>query len=226
MPDSAALWRLFLAVPLDEPTRRALTQALSGVQLPGRPVLPLNWHITLRFLGDVDVQARHTLQTTLSATTFGPPFALRLSGIAAFPTPARPRVIVAKVEEQIDAANSRAVADVTAAADAAAYADAAAVAAADSAHSGRQLAAIAEELEAAARSVGLPPERRPFTPHVTVARLRQSEDVREWLTRKAARVALDIPLVVRELVLFRSHLGAGPARYEAIAVYALPPSTA
>ena len=57
------------------------------------------------------------------------------------------------------------------------------------------------------------PERRPFRPHVTVARV-----------RKGARVALDLPeppptlrFAARALTLYRSRLGRSGARYEPLA---------
>ena len=49
--------RLFLAVPLTEDARQAISRHLRGAlahPLPGRPVRPENWHLTLRFLGEAD----------------------------------------------------------------------------------------------------------------------------------------------------------------------------
>lgn len=61
------------------------------------------------------------------------------------------------------------------------------------------------------------PERRPFHPHVTLARVRGSE--RPALAAVAAAEP-DPPSDVfacAGLALFRSHLGGGPARYEVLA---------
>ncbi|MFN8150699.1 MAG: RNA 2',3'-cyclic phosphodiesterase [Solirubrobacterales bacterium] len=71
------------------------------------------------------------------------------------------------------------------------------------------------------------PERRPFWPHVSVARVRRSSlgggDVS---TAIAALPSLGgealQPGPAERLVLYRSHLGAGRARYEALAELALP----
>jgi 2'-5' RNA ligase len=56
------------------------------------------------------------------------------------------------------------------------------------------------------------PERRAFWPHVTVARVGRTE-------RRAAPVTLPPPaepFTASEVTLYRSHLGRGPARYEAL----------
>jgi 2'-5' RNA ligase len=57
------------------------------------------------------------------------------------------------------------------------------------------------------------PERRGFWPHVTVARVRRPE-------LKAAPLTVPPPpdeFSATEVVLYHSHLGRGPARYEALA---------
>jgi 2'-5' RNA ligase len=61
------------------------------------------------------------------------------------------------------------------------------------------------------------PERRKFWPHVTVARVGRAE-------RQAAPITIPPPadeFVAAEVVLYRSHLGRGPARYEALARFTL-----
>ncbi|HEX2190977.1 MAG TPA: RNA 2',3'-cyclic phosphodiesterase [Longimicrobiaceae bacterium] len=74
----------------------------------------------------------------------------------------------------------------------------------------RALAAVAEE---AARGAGFPPEERPFSPHLTLARIRPAQDVRGVVGRVPA---FGGRLPVAALVLFRSRLGPGGARYEAV----------
>jgi RNA 2',3'-cyclic 3'-phosphodiesterase len=61
------------------------------------------------------------------------------------------------------------------------------------------------------------PERRRFWPHITVARVGRSE-------RQAAPITIPPPadeFTATEVVLYRSHLGRGPARYEALARFTL-----
>ncbi|HEX8675317.1 MAG TPA: RNA 2',3'-cyclic phosphodiesterase, partial [Longimicrobium sp.] len=73
-----------------------------------------------------------------------------------------------------------------------------------------RLAAVAEE---AARRAGFAAEERPFSAHLTLARIRPAQDVRPLLERVPPfreRIRVDA------VVLFRSHLGPGGARYEAV----------
>jgi 2'-5' RNA ligase len=56
------------------------------------------------------------------------------------------------------------------------------------------------------------PERRAFWPHVTVARVGRAERAAAPLTDPPP----EQPFTAREVVLYRSHLGRGPARYEAL----------
>jgi 2'-5' RNA ligase len=68
---------------------------------------------------------------------------------------------------------------------------------------------LAEDAEEAAVSAGLSPEERPFHPHLTLARIRPPVDVRALLDEN-----LDLGWRCDEVVIYRSHLGRGPARYE------------
>ena len=64
------------------------------------------------------------------------------------------------------------------------------------------------------------PERRAFWPHVTVARVSRAE-------RSVAPITLPPPaepFTADELVLYRSHLGRGPARYEPLRRWRLNPA--
>lgn len=72
---------------------------------------------------------------------------------------------------------------------------------------------IAEE---AAVSAGLEPEDRPFHPHITLSRVRPPADVR-WLEAQE----VDLRWRCDRVVVFRSHLGGGPARYESLETFHL-----
>jgi 2'-5' RNA ligase len=80
---------------------------------------------------------------------------------------------------------------------------------------GPALAELHAELVAAlAGAIGFEPERRALRPHVTVARARRETRLR------AVELAPPPPALRFEpeaLVLYRSHTGAGGARYEALA---------
>lgn len=185
----APVGRLFLAVDLPEPVRDLLAAVLvrwnEGRPLPGRPVPPANWHLTLRFLGDADEVGRDRLLAALDGRGPGGRVRVRLNGLGAFPTPRRATVLWLGVSEGAAALD--------------------------------RLAAVAEE---AAVSAGWPPEDRPFHPHLTLSRIRPDQDVRPLLARPQPEpVAFDAGAIT----LFRSHLGGGPARYEALERFPLGP---
>lgn len=72
-----------------------------------------------------------------------------------------------------------------------------------------QLALINEQAEEAALGAGLLPEERPFHPHVTLSRIRPPVDVRDIVDEE-----LQLSWRCQTLVMYRSHLGRGPAHYE------------
>jgi RNA 2',3'-cyclic 3'-phosphodiesterase len=77
------------------------------------------------------------------------------------------------------------------------------------------LANIAED---AAKDAGFPPESRAFRAHLTLSRLDRPLSV---TTLIGSKPRFDIRMTVDRLVVFRSRLGGGPARYEAVESFAL-----
>jgi len=80
-----------------------------------------------------------------------------------------------------------------------------------------QLARLADGLTAAAAECGLFLDTRPFAAHLTIARtdgVRLAAAAAHAL--EAAADGLDVHFAVDRIVLFRSILGGGPARYEAL----------
>jgi 2'-5' RNA ligase len=78
-----------------------------------------------------------------------------------------------------------------------------------------QLGAIAE---AAARGAGFPAESKEFRPHLTLSRIEPPVSVKT-LVSPNTRIGLRMP--VDAVVLYRSRLGGGPARYEEVARFEL-----
>ena len=85
------------------------------------------------------------------------------------------------------------------------------------AEGGDRLSELADGLTRASSALGLELETRPFAAHLTIGR---TDGVR--LGPVAARAlaeaagAIDVRFLVDRLVLYRSQLGGGPARYEAL----------
>lgn len=83
------------------------------------------------------------------------------------------------------------------------------------------LTRLAAKVESALVRAGLPAEERKFTPHVTLARLRDAnaERVARFLSERGFFRAGPFP--VDHVTLYRSHLGKGGSVYEPLASYPL-----
>ncbi|MDH3261671.1 MAG: RNA 2',3'-cyclic phosphodiesterase [Acidimicrobiia bacterium] len=183
----ANVGRLFVAVALTDEVRAALAAHVMGAMkdrpLPGKPVPPPNWHLTLRFLGPCDDAAYDRLLAGLAEAELGGPFAITFGGLGAFPRPARATVLWLA----IDGGAGRL----------------------------EQLAARSED---AAQQAGFAPEDRPFHSHLTLSRIRPHQDLRP-LIEQVDSFPMSLP--VDRLIVYRSHLGRGGARYEELESFEL-----
>ncbi len=91
--------RIFVATGFPSEVRAAIEDRLATVSLPGRRVDPADWHITLRFLGDIAVVAFERLLAALDECRLPPPFELRLGGVGAFPQARKAAVVWVGLEE-------------------------------------------------------------------------------------------------------------------------------
>jgi 2'-5' RNA ligase len=170
--------RLFTGVEIPPDIGQALGMLRGG--LPGaRWITPDNYHLTLRFIGDVDEVTAQEVALALGRVRRSA-FELHMEGLASFGG-RRPRAVVANV------APAQALLDVQA------------------------------EQERLMQRIGLEPEGRKYTPHVTLARLRDSSslDVAEYLSARGYfRTAA---FTVSRFVLFsaRDSVGGGPYVVEA-----------
>jgi len=89
--------RSFMAIPLDLALREQVVRLQNGLrrELPGvRWSRPENLHLTLRFFGDVPAESlERAAKLVLSLHPLGAPFELPSSGLGAFPSATRPRVL-------------------------------------------------------------------------------------------------------------------------------------
>ena len=94
--------RLFVAVNLPKKERERIhraSRALRDQSLPVRWVEPDNFHLTLKFLGEVRAEVVPHIVAILARVALGcPPFSAQLAGFGAFPTIRRPRVLWLGVE--------------------------------------------------------------------------------------------------------------------------------
>jgi 2'-5' RNA ligase len=170
--------RLFTGLEIPSALGESLSMLRGG--LPGaRWIDPENYHLTLRFIGDVDDALAREIASLLGRVRRRE-FELRLDGVSSFGG-RKPRAVVATV------APSPSVMDLQA------------------------------EHERLMQRVGLEPEGRKYTPHITLARLREatSRDVAEYLSARAAFQSA--PVTVSRFVLFsaRASVGGGPYVVEA-----------
>ena len=190
--------RLFAALPLPDPLRRELfaaSGAVAGV-LPAsvfRRVPPGNLHLTLRFFGPEGGSVeRGRLAALLRArleTRPPGPLTLKAAEVSAFGSLRRARIVWVGLAEP----------------------------AVPEGAPGR-LPRLQAEVEAVARELGLPPETRPFVPHVTLGRLRaparlSAGDLAAAVPR-APDAAWSAAFPVTELGLFASSLRPAGAVYE------------
>jgi 2'-5' RNA ligase len=178
--------RLFtgIEIPVDVADRLSY---LRGGLAGARWISPANYHLTLRFIGDVDMVAAEAAAEGLSRVSRGS-FSLRFTGIGALGT-RKPHAVVAEVEPS------------------------------------QPLMDLQAEHERILRRIGLAPERRKYTPHITLARLRggSSRDIAEYLTLRGGFFAAPFP--VDRFVLFssRNSVGGGPYVVEQTYELTTPP---
>lgn len=141
--------RLF--VGLEVPPGVAATLAAQRGGLSGvRWQEPEDYHVTLRFVGDVEGPVAEDLYDRLAEARPRAPFEVALTGLGAFGGD-KPHALIATMAPS------------------------------------PELVDLHEEVERLARRAGLAPERRKFSPHVTLGRLRRGapEAVAAWITARA-----------------------------------------
>jgi 2'-5' RNA ligase len=138
-----------------------------------------NYHLTLRFIGDIDDQTAYDVASALE-TVHRPAFTVRLEELGSFGGD-RPRAIVAKAKAS------------------------------------QALVELQAEQERLMRRIGIAPEPRKFTPHVTLARLRGASTlaVAEYLAMRGGFFARSFEATRFVLFSSRASTGGGPYVVEA-----------
>jgi 2'-5' RNA ligase len=170
--------RLFTGVEIPPEVAQALSTLRGG--LPGaRWIDKENYHVTLRFIGDVDDDMAHEVESLLGRVRRGA-FQLRIEGLTSFGSK-KPRAVVASVEPSSPLMEAQA------------------------------------EQERLMQRIGLEPEGRKYTPHVTLARLRDAStrDVAEYLSARGHFRSMAFPVSRFVLLSSRASVGGGPYVVEA-----------
>jgi 2'-5' RNA ligase len=165
--------RLFTALEVPAPIAFSLSLLRGG--LPGaRWIDPGNYHITLRFIGDIDERTADEIAAALARVS-RPPFELSLDGVGAFGG-RRPHSLFAGVKPS------------------------------------PALRELQAEQERIIQRLGLEPERRKFTPHVTLARMRNASepDVAAYLALRGDFRTPPFPVGRFVLLSSRASRGGGP----------------
>lgn len=183
--------RTFIAVELSEDLRKQIAVVQQDLQprLDHEPskavriawVQPSSIHLTMRFLGETDEQLLEQMREAMATVRRAhPTIHIPLERIQAFPNLRQPRVLwVGPSEPWLKS-------------------DAA-----------KQLTALHRAIESCCRSLGFTTEDKPFTPHLTVARIKAGDrEVGQRLAQSGAcdRVLSVGGITVGPLVLMKSKL--------------------
>lgn len=172
--------RLFTGLEIPPDIAEALARRQAG--LPGaRWIAPPDFHVTLRFLGDVEIPLAEEVHDLLARSRPRGLLSVTLSGLASFGGD-KPRAIIATLAPC------------------------------------RELDALQAEHERICRQAGAEPERRAFTPHVTLARLRRevsAMDVAAYLAEAGFFPPLTFTASRVALFSARESKGGGPYVVEA-----------
>jgi RNA 2',3'-cyclic 3'-phosphodiesterase len=167
--------RTFIALPLPETVKDALFE-VSGMlrkTINARWVKPDAIHLTMKFLGDIDEKNLVSIGERLDdVSSRHPRFVMRLTGLGAFPSVRKARLIWAGIDTDMVGLH--------------------------------KLAASIDDLSA---NYGVPKEGRPFTAHITLARLREPSMINLDVRMR------DITFIIDKMHLYKSDLTPQGARY-------------
>lgn len=166
--------RLFTGLEIPPPLRTRLSFLQTGMDNV-RWIEPGNFHITLRFIGDVGRRDAHMIVDALSSRSWVAP-SVKLGELKAFGN-SKPSSLYASVWDD------------------------------------ERLTRLAAAHERLMQRLGLPPDGRRFTPHVTIARLRggtKPESVARYLARNGGFSAPAFEPARFVLYSARESTGGGP----------------
>lgn len=178
--------RLFTALEIPPALAEELALFRGGVA-GARWIDTANYHVTLRFAGDVDGATARDIAALLGESRARPPMTVSFDALSVFGGD-RPRSLYARVAPS------------------------------------PELVRLQAEQERVMRRAGLEPETRKFTPHVTLARLRdvRAGDMAAFLARTGGFPRLSFTATRFVLLSSRDSVGGGPYVVEAAYPFAAP----
>jgi RNA 2',3'-cyclic 3'-phosphodiesterase len=178
--------RLFIAASVPVAELQRIDRATKELRdrLIGARWAPIeNQHVTLKFLGSTPQESVPEIEEVAASVAAGhAPAELSASGLGAFPSTRRARVLWAGLRDEAGL-----------------------------------LASLASELADSLAGLGYEPEKRSFTPHLTLARFKEPMPV----DRDRLRLEEGEPFAIDQIELFRSHLSPKGARYEVVRAFGL-----
>lgn len=164
--------RLFVGLDLPDPLRARVT-ALCGSLSGARWTPPENFHLTLRFIGEVRRDVAEEIDHALAAIS-GRAFLLTLSGTGVSNRAGRASALWVGIEER------------------------------------DRVGHLHNKIETALQRIGLPPERKRFQPHVTLARVDGIAEavLARWVQQHNLLRSQSVPIT--HFTLFSSLLGEQP----------------
>jgi len=174
--------RTFIAVDIDPQVRENISRAIGQLRarvLGVRWIAPANFHLTLKFLGDVEQTRIEAISAALDERLRPfPRFTINAKGLGVFPDLRRPRIMWISL-------------------------------------AGNELAMLAAQVESALLPLEFAPEKRKFSPHLTIGRWRQTDrpsktlgqELASWKDYEFGATRVD------EVILFQSVLKPQGATY-------------
>jgi len=145
--------RAFIAIDIDPQVRENITRAIGQLRsrvLEVRWIAPANFHLTLKFLGDIEQTQIEAIGAALEERLRPfPRFTINAKGLGVFPDLRRPRIMWIGL-------------------------------------AGNELTTLAAQVELALLPLGFAPEKRNFTPHLTIGRWRQTDRPSKTLGQELA----------------------------------------
>jgi 2'-5' RNA ligase len=202
-------YRTFIAIEVPEEIRREIRAYIDQLRA-AFPDVRASWsrednlHLTLKFLGDVEVSRIDSLsQACANAARDIDRFELAISSCGTFPPHGKPKVLWLGIGYAGVPPAASPEAPFTTRAKIERIPEA----------TENPLVSLHAAIESTCAAVRFAREARPYHPHLTIARLREAKDSRALAERHRQSAFVSKAFVVSEIVLFRSELSSKGSKH-------------